>query len=176
MECLNRQRPRAECFTWDYPTCFKQTKQLVLKAFGRDLWKSCFIQVFEQYQNNHLSVPQRLLYFQWDFVCRLRKTLKRTKQWALEQCIQPDDPIVLNSFMFVPFQVSLFWFFVQLKEPIPYIDLVKHMVTSMNSMLIHLKDIHFPEKNLMSMHFQQNMNIWFTSFNIKKISFEYSHQ
>ena len=166
MKCLSA--------TWDYPTCFKQTKQLVLNSFGHTHWNSIFEDLFVKYQNNHLYVPQRLLYFQWDFVCLLRKTLKHTKQWALEQCIQPNDPIVLNSFMFVPFQESLFWFFVQQKEAMSYIDLVKHMVTSMNSMLIHLKDTHFPEKDLM--HFQQNMNVWFTSFNIKKISFENSHQ
>jgi len=161
-----------ECLTWDYPTCFHNTKQLMSKSFGRTLWNSCFKQRFEEYQNNHLSVPQRHLFFQWDFICRLRQTLKRTNQWALEQCIQPNDPIVLKYFMFLPFQAHLYWFFVQTNEALPYIDLVKHMVISMNSMLIHLNDIHFPDKDPMSIHFQQNMNVWFTSFNIKRISFE----
>lgn len=168
--------PRAGCLTWDYPTCLEQTKRRISNHFGRKLWNSCFKQLFEEYQNNNLSVPQRYLYFQWDFICRLRQTLKRTKQWALKQCCQPDDPIVINSFMFVPFQENIFWFFVQQKEELTYVDLVKHMIISMNSMLIHLKDIHFPEKDIMLIHFQQNMNIWFTSFNIKRISFEYSHQ
>lgn len=160
-----------ECLTWDYPTCYHKTKQLMSKSFGKH-WNTIFKDVFIKYQHNKLSVPQRLLYFQWDFICRLCQTLKRTKQWAMKQCIQPDDPIVLNSFMFVPFQTHLFCFFVQQNKALPYIDLVKHMVTSMNSMLIHLKHTHFPEKDIMSFHFQQNMNIWFTSFNIKRISFE----
>ena len=160
-----------ECLTWDYTTCCEKTERLISNCFGRDLWNSSFKQVFENYQYKQLFVPQRHLYSQWDFICRLRKTLNNSKHWALNQCLQSDNYIVLHSFMFLPFQAHLFWLLYNYDFD-HYADLVKHMVTSMNSMLIHLIDIQFPEDNLMYSQFQQNLTIWFTSFNIKKISVE----
>jgi len=172
MNCLSGQRPRTGCATWDYSTCFQKTEILISKYFGQELWKSSFREFFENYQHDKLYVPQRHLYYQWDFICRLRKTLKRTKQWALSQCLQPDDYIVIHSFMFMPLQEHLYWFFVQQNEPLQYIDLVKHMICSMNKMLVHLKRIHFPEDDFMYYIFQQNITIWFTSFNVKRISLD----
>lgn len=154
--------------TWDYPTCFKKTETLVSNCLGRDSWNTSLKSWFVKYQNKRLLVPQRLLYVQWEFICRLRKTMNKTRQWAVNQCLHPTDYIVLNSFMFFPFRTHLYLFFVQEKQTdLQYVDLVKHMICSMNAMLIHLKERHFHDA-----HFQQNMIIWFTSFNIKRISLE----
>lgn len=151
--------------TWDYPTCLKKTKRLVVNCLGRDYWNTPLKSYFIKYQNIRVFVPQRLLYVQWDFICRLRKTMNKTRHWAVNQCIHPTDYIVLNSFMFFPFPTHLF-FVLELQTDLQYVDLVKHMICSMNAMLIHLKE------RRIGRFFQENMIIWFTAFNIKRISFE----
>ena len=157
---------------WDYPTCYANTKQLVSNHLGAHFWISDLKPFFEQYQCKQLYVPQRSLFQQWDFICHLRKTLKRTQHWAVQQCLQPNDFVVLNSFMFYPTRLHLYWLFFQTKDHYNHILLVKHMICSMNSMLKHLIHIRFPTDHVFYFNFQTNLALWFTSFSIKRISFD----
>ena len=71
------------------------------------------------------------------------------------------------------FHESLFWFFVQQqKQHDTYEDIVKHSICSMNKVLKHMDMVHFPKNHIFLFRFQQNLHIWFTSLNIKRLSFE----